>query len=78
MINKPAIHCRSVEGGNVSSRQPITPSDDSDHSPDGEDSLNDYINRLENLQIRLGRGLWHFILSHLIECPHQKSKKKQK
>ena len=50
----------------MSSRQPITPSDDSDHSPDGEESLNDYISRLENLQIRLGRGIWRVFLSYPI------------
>ncbi len=31
-------------------------SDDTDNSPDGDDSLNEYIQRLENLQVRLGKG----------------------
>ena len=48
-----------MEGGKGTSRRADTPSDDGDHTPDGEDSLNDYINRLENLQIRLGRGTFH-------------------
>lgn len=65
-----------MEGGYSSKRADRSTSeeDEDGHTTEDDDSLNDYIQRLENLQVRLGRGNVKIIVyskaNHIHCFPH--------